>query len=74
LATLSTSRSSHLIAQGHSTAQALTSGYHLAFWIAAALTAAAIAIVPVVHGERRSEREHAPLLGAEATAGLEGEG
>jgi EmrB/QacA subfamily drug resistance transporter len=48
LATLSTSRSTHLIAQGHSTAAALTSGYHLAFWIAAALIVAAIAIVPVV--------------------------
>ena len=37
LATLATSRSGHLIAQGHSSAAALTSGYHLAFWIAAAL-------------------------------------
>jgi hypothetical protein len=36
LATLSTSRSNHLIASGESTASALTSGYHLAFWIAAA--------------------------------------
>ena len=35
-------------AQGHSNAAALTGGYHLAFWIAAALTAAAIAVVPVV--------------------------
>jgi predicted MFS family arabinose efflux permease len=51
LATLSTSRSAHLIAQGHSTASALTSGYHVAFWIAAALTATAIAIVPIVLGE-----------------------
>ena len=48
LATLSTSRSGHLIAHGQSTAAALTSGYHLAFWIAAALIAAAIAVVPVV--------------------------
>ncbi len=35
---------------------ALTGGYHLAFWIAAALVAAAIAIVPAVLGDRR----HAP--------------
>src|SRR5581483_6414163 len=35
LATLSTSRSNDLEAAGHSTASALTSGYHLAFWIAA---------------------------------------
>jgi EmrB/QacA subfamily drug resistance transporter len=55
LATLSTSRTSHLIAQGHSTAAALTSGYHLAFWIAAGLTATAIAIVPVV---RRAEAQN----------------
>jgi EmrB/QacA subfamily drug resistance transporter len=48
LATLSTSRSSHLIAQGHSAPAALTSGYHLAFWIGAALIAAAIAVVTVV--------------------------
>jgi EmrB/QacA subfamily drug resistance transporter len=54
LATLSTSRSGHLIAQGHSTAAALTGGYHLAFWIAAALVAIAIAIVPVVLGDTRS--------------------
>jgi sugar phosphate permease len=53
LATLSTSRSGHLIAQGSSTAAALTSGYHLAFWIAAALVAAAIAIVPFVLGDTR---------------------
>ena len=53
LATLSTSRSGRLIAQGHSTAAALTSGYHLAFWIAAALVAAAIAVVPVVLGKER---------------------
>jgi EmrB/QacA subfamily drug resistance transporter len=75
LATLSASRSGRLIAQGRSTAAALTSGYHLAFWIAAALVAAAIAVVPVVLADTsRIEGEHAPLLGAEATPGLEGEG
>ena len=41
LATLSTSRSDHLLKGGGSTAQALVSGYHLAFWIAAALVLAA---------------------------------
>jgi EmrB/QacA subfamily drug resistance transporter len=45
LATLSTSRSNHLLASGHSTASALTSGYHLAFWVAAALVGCAIAVV-----------------------------
>lgn len=53
LATLSTARSGHLIAQGHSTAAALTSGYHLAFWIAAGLIVAALAVVPFVLGDTR---------------------
>jgi EmrB/QacA subfamily drug resistance transporter len=57
LATLSTSRSGHLMEQGRSTAAALTGGYHLAFWIAAALTAAAIAVVPFVLGEQQVKRE-----------------
>ncbi len=48
LATLSASRSDNLIEQGRSTAVALTSGYHLAFWIAAALVVAAIAVALVV--------------------------
>jgi EmrB/QacA subfamily drug resistance transporter len=48
LATLSTSRSNDLEAAGHSTASALTSGYHLAFWIAAGLVVAAIAVAGLV--------------------------
>ena len=48
LATLSTSRSDSLEAAGHSTASALTSGYHLAFWIAAGLVVAAIGVAAVV--------------------------
>jgi EmrB/QacA subfamily drug resistance transporter len=44
LATLSTSRSNTLEDAGHSTASALTSGYHLAFWIAAGLVIAAIGV------------------------------
>jgi EmrB/QacA subfamily drug resistance transporter len=48
LATLSTSRSNHLIEDGRSTAAALTSGYHLAFWIAAALVLAAGAVAVTV--------------------------
>ena len=44
LATLSTSRSNSLEAAGHSTASALTSGYHLAFWVAAGLVIAAIGV------------------------------
>jgi len=65
LATLSTARSSRLIAQGHATAAALTSGYHLAFWVAAALTAAALTVVPFVLSEdRQIEREVAANLPA----------
>jgi EmrB/QacA subfamily drug resistance transporter len=48
LATLSTSRSDSLEAAGHSTASALTSGYHLAFWIAGGLVVAAIAVAAIV--------------------------
>jgi EmrB/QacA subfamily drug resistance transporter len=48
LATLSSAHTRHLLTQGHSNNTALTGGYHLAFWIAAALTVAAIAIVPAV--------------------------
>jgi EmrB/QacA subfamily drug resistance transporter len=48
LATLSTSRSETLVAQGHSTASALVGGYHVAFLIAAGLVVAAILVAVVV--------------------------
>jgi EmrB/QacA subfamily drug resistance transporter len=48
MATLSTSRSERLVADGHSAAAALTGGYHLAFWIAAALVAGAIVVALTV--------------------------
>ena len=63
LATLSTSHSNHLIASGHSTASALTSGYHLAFWVAAALVGCAIAVVIAAVEPGRAgapAHEHAP--------------
>ncbi len=44
LATLSTSRSEDLLARGESAAEALTGGYHVAFWIAAGLVALAFAV------------------------------
>ncbi|HET7480914.1 MAG TPA: hypothetical protein VFJ72_15525, partial [Rubrobacteraceae bacterium] len=57
LATLSASRSSELIRDGQPTAAALTSGYHLAFGIGAALVAVAIAVaVTVLKDERRAEQ------------------
>jgi MFS family permease len=48
LATLATSRSDSLEAAGHSTDSALTSGYHLAFWVAAGLVVAALAVAALV--------------------------
>jgi EmrB/QacA subfamily drug resistance transporter len=55
LATLSTTRSNNLIAEGQSTAAALTSGYHLAFLIGAILLAAAFVVgITVLQPEDRS--------------------
>jgi EmrB/QacA subfamily drug resistance transporter len=48
LATVSDSRSENLIADGTATASALTSGFHVAYLIGAALVIAAIAIAVVV--------------------------
>ena len=48
LATLSATRSEKLLADGESTASALTSGYHLAFVIAAGLVVAAIGVALTV--------------------------
>ncbi|HEV2944829.1 MAG TPA: MFS transporter [Solirubrobacteraceae bacterium] len=48
LATLSASHSDKLIKSGHSTAAALTSGYHLAFGIGAALVGCAILVALAV--------------------------
>jgi predicted MFS family arabinose efflux permease len=48
LATLSASHSKHLLAGGTAEAQALTDGYHLAFWIAAALVVASIVVALAV--------------------------
>jgi EmrB/QacA subfamily drug resistance transporter len=63
LATLSSTRSNDLIASGHSTASALTSGYHLAFLIGAILVAAAFVVgLTVLQGEERAAEaaeEHA---------------
>jgi EmrB/QacA subfamily drug resistance transporter len=48
LATLSASHTNNLIKSGHSTAAALTSGYHLAFGIGAALVGCAILVALIV--------------------------
>jgi EmrB/QacA subfamily drug resistance transporter len=58
LATLSSTRSDSLLADGDSTASALTGGYHLAFLIGAALVLAAIVVaVVVVQSEERAEAD-----------------
>jgi MFS family permease len=58
LATLSAMRSTELIEDGEPAATALTSGYHLAFGIGAALVVVAIAIaVTVLQPERQIEEE-----------------
>jgi MFS family permease len=58
LATLSATRTQNLLAAGHSQASALTSGYHLAFWIAAGLVAAAIVVaLTVLQPEPAAEAE-----------------
>jgi EmrB/QacA subfamily drug resistance transporter len=58
LATLSASRSDTLIADGETTASALTSGYHLAFLIGAALVVAAIVVaIKVVQPEEQVAAE-----------------
>jgi hypothetical protein len=48
LATVSASHTQALTASGHDLPAALVGGYHLAFWIAAALVAAAIALAATV--------------------------
>jgi len=52
LATVSASRSAHLSVAGTPSANALTGGYHLAFWIGAALVGAAIGVALVLLRER----------------------
>jgi hypothetical protein len=62
LATLSTTRSESLLADGEATASALTGGYHLAFIVGAGLAVAAIVLAVVL---LRSER----VAAAESEAG-----
>ena len=58
LATVSATRSDDLIASGTAEAQALTDGYHVAFWIGVGLVAVAIAVASVVI-------RHVPMTEAE---------
>ena len=66
LATLSSTRSQDLRGSGHGTAAALTGGYHLAFWIAAALVCASIVVALSV---RERTRAVAPARSREGDSG-----
>jgi MFS family permease len=72
LATLSSTRTENLLASGTSPDAALTSGFHLAFWIGAGLVAAAIAVTALVVrttpalAEAEPVGEPEPELGGEA--------
>jgi hypothetical protein len=48
LATVSSTRTDNLREAGESVASALTGGYHLAFWIGAALVVAALLVAAIV--------------------------
>ena len=64
LATLATSRSEGLLAQGEAAASALTRGYHLAFWVGAGLIVVAITVAVLV--VRRPAEEEMKEAGASA--------
>jgi EmrB/QacA subfamily drug resistance transporter len=68
LATLSASRSNDLLRSGHAQAASLTSGYHLAFWIAAALVGCALVVVRVALPAGTRERVQSTQMGASAEA------
>jgi EmrB/QacA subfamily drug resistance transporter len=66
LATVSATRTEHLAANGTTTVSALTSGYHLAFLIGAALVVAALVVALTVLEPEERATEHAA---AEAEGG-----
>jgi EmrB/QacA subfamily drug resistance transporter len=75
LATLSTSRSNELKASGHATSSALTSGYHLAFWIAAALVGCALVVVlAAIEPRRAGVAAHGDAQAAGPDAATDGAG
>jgi len=63
LATVSTSRSDDLIASGTAEAQALTDGYHLAFWIGVGLLACAITVAALVIDKKILDQAAAEMQG-----------
>ena len=72
LATLSTTRTEHLAADGVSTASALTQGYRLAFAIAALLVVAAVGVALTVLRPAKPASDAAePAHGSLELAGAE---
>jgi MFS family permease len=68
LATLSATRTDNLLADGESRAAALTDGYHLAFWIGAALVVVSfvIAVVVLTPDDRTEAEGEDEIEGVEA--------
>ncbi len=73
LATLSSTRTDNLLASGSSPDAALTSGFHLAFWIGAGLLTAALAVTTVVLRSRPALAEAEAVETPEGEPDLEGE-
>ncbi|HEY2141233.1 MAG TPA: MFS transporter [Solirubrobacteraceae bacterium] len=74
LATLSTTRSSDLLRQGHARASALTSGYHLAFLIGALLmVAAAVVAATVIEAPSRAAAQAGAETPGDQQSGTGGE-
>ena len=73
LATLSSTRTDNLLASGSSPDAALTSGFHLAFWIGAGLLTAALAVTTVVLRSRPALAEAEAVESPEGEPDLEGE-
>jgi hypothetical protein len=58
LSTVSATRTDTLLADGQASASALTSGYHLAFWIGASLVLAALVVtVAVIQAPKQVAQE-----------------
>jgi MFS family permease len=66
LATLSTTRTDSLLEDGESTASALVGGYHLAFWIGAALVVLSLVVAVLVLTRDEPAAHVAELEEAEA--------
>ena len=73
LATLSSTRTDNLLASGSSPDAALTSGFHLAFWIGAGLVTAAIAVTTLVLRSAPALAEAEAFEGPEGVPEVEGE-